>query len=150
MNRPGAEREDLYALLGVPPAADAPTIQKAYRERARELHPDVNASPDAAARFAQVQHAYELLSDPERRRAYDDGVAAADDPRMTYGGGPVRPTYAWESIAARRGGAKLRDRKAGDAGDPTGFEELYSAIFAPRAGKPKGTKPGTNTNPRTA
>src|SRR2546423_8270526 len=62
---------DYYAILGLTPTASPAEIRRAYRERARRLHPDVNRAPDAAARFATLAEAYETLSDPARRRAYD-------------------------------------------------------------------------------
>lgn len=66
-------QQDLYAVLGVSRDADADTIKKAYRKLARKLHPDVNPDPDASARFQEVGHAYEVLSDPKKRAAYDRG-----------------------------------------------------------------------------
>ncbi len=64
---------DLYALLGVPRDADADTIKKAYRRLARQLHPDVNPDPETPERFKEVSRAYEVLSDPQKRAAYDRG-----------------------------------------------------------------------------
>ncbi|MDP9736401.1 molecular chaperone DnaJ [Curtobacterium sp. 260] len=64
---------DHYDVLGVQPDASDADIKKAYRRLARELHPDVNPSPDAAERFKDVTHAYDVLSDPEQRRRYDAG-----------------------------------------------------------------------------
>ena len=64
---------DLYAVLGVSHDADADTIKKAYRKLARQLHPDVNPDPDASARFQEIGRAYEVLSDPQKRAAYDRG-----------------------------------------------------------------------------
>jgi molecular chaperone DnaJ len=63
--------QDLYELLGVPRDADHGEIKSAFRRLARELHPDVSEAPDAELRFRAVAAAYEVLSDPERRRTYD-------------------------------------------------------------------------------
>jgi len=71
---------DPYELLGVDRDADDATIKKAYRKLAREYHPDVNPDPVAQDRFKEVSHAYEILSDPQKRAAYDRG----GDP---FGGG---------------------------------------------------------------
>jgi molecular chaperone DnaJ len=65
--------QDLYELLGVPRDADADAIKKAYRRLARQLHPDVNPDPRTQERFKEVSHAYEVLSDPQKRAAYDHG-----------------------------------------------------------------------------
>ncbi|GAB3860500.1 molecular chaperone DnaJ [Nocardioides maradonensis] len=72
--------QDPYELLGVARDADADTIKKAYRKLARQLHPDVNPDPEAQERFKQVSVAYEVLSDPQKRAAFDRG----GDP---FGGG---------------------------------------------------------------
>ena len=64
---------DLYELLGVPRDADADAIKKAYRRLARQLHPDVNPDPDAQETFKEISRAYEILSDPQKRAAYDRG-----------------------------------------------------------------------------
>ena len=64
--------QDHYARLGVASSATIETIKAAYRKKAAQYHPDKNPSPDAALRFREVQEAYEVLSDPERRKTYDD------------------------------------------------------------------------------
>ena len=63
---------DYYDVLGVPRGADEAEVKKAFRRLARELHPDVNAhDPEAEEKFKEVAEAYEVLTDPERRRVYD-------------------------------------------------------------------------------
>jgi hypothetical protein len=74
---------DLYGLLGLTPRATSGEIKSAYRRLARKYHPDVSASPDANARFAQINEAYQILSDPDRRWAYDNGQFA-DTQRTFY------------------------------------------------------------------
>jgi molecular chaperone DnaJ len=63
--------QDFYELLGVARDADAGAIKKAYRRKARELHPDVSEEPDAEEQFRRVTEAYEVLSDDQRRATYD-------------------------------------------------------------------------------
>jgi molecular chaperone DnaJ len=67
-----AVKRDYYEVLGVERGASEPEIKKAFRRLARELHPDVNRhDPDAEEKFKEAAEAYEVLSDPDRRRTYD-------------------------------------------------------------------------------
>jgi molecular chaperone DnaJ len=77
-----AAQIDYYEILGVARDADAQEIKRAYRKMARELHPDVNPDPEVQDKFKMVTAAYEVLSDPQKRKLYDGGV----DPLS--GGGP--------------------------------------------------------------
>jgi curved DNA-binding protein CbpA len=82
-----ADFRDLYEILGVPRGADEETLRNAYRNRARELHPDVSEDPDAEERFRELSHAYDVLSKPRSRLLYD---------RLAYrgpGGGGFGPAH---------------------------------------------------------
>jgi len=67
---------DLYAILGVAPDADLGTIKRAYRGSVFAAHPDTGQPPDPA-RFNDVRHAYQVLSDDDRRRSYDQAIQEA-------------------------------------------------------------------------
>jgi molecular chaperone DnaJ len=75
--------KDYYALLGVRSDASPEEIKRAYRKKARDLHPDVNPAEDAQEKFREVAAAYEVLRDPEKRRIVDLG----GDPLAPGGGG---------------------------------------------------------------
>src|ERR1700735_4740619 len=68
---PRADRRDFYEILGVPRTATQDEIQRAYRQLARQHHPDVNKDPGAEDRFKEISEAYDVLSDPQTRRRYD-------------------------------------------------------------------------------
>ena len=65
------ELTDYFAILGVPPTADEQTIRDAYRQAARRFHPDANTSPGAEVLFKDINRAYEVLSDSQQRRAFE-------------------------------------------------------------------------------
>jgi len=76
---------DYYHILGVARTASQEQIRRAFRELARRHHPDVSDAPDADKHFAQIQQAYETLSDPQRRRAYDRTGSSAHSRSMPDG-----------------------------------------------------------------
>ncbi len=87
---------DPYDILGVPRTADEAEIKRAYRKLAKKWHPDQNKASDAAARFAELGSAYEILGDADKRRAFDRGeIDAAGKPRFQgfegFGAGPGGP-----------------------------------------------------------
>ncbi len=65
------EDKDYYAILQVHPRAEPEVIDAAYRRLSRKYHPDVTGQPDAGQRMRELNEAFEVLSDPARRRAYD-------------------------------------------------------------------------------
>ena len=74
-----------YAALGLKSDATLADIKKAFRQKASQFHPDRNTAEDAPARFREVQEAYDVLSDEDKRKAYDDNRRRnlLDDPAQT-------------------------------------------------------------------
>ncbi len=81
---PSGEDKDYYAILQVHPRAEPEVIEVAYRRLSRKYHPDVSDQADAGQRMRELNEAFEVLSDPARRRAYDR--------RRSFGGRPASAT----------------------------------------------------------
>ncbi|AGN23809.1 molecular chaperone DnaJ [Erysipelothrix rhusiopathiae] len=83
-----ADKRDFYEILGVSKSATDAEIKKAYRQLAKKYHPDINKEDGAEAKFKEVQEAYEVLSDSQKRANYDQfGHAAFDQGAGGFGGG---------------------------------------------------------------
>jgi curved DNA-binding protein len=134
-----AER-DLYKILGVERSASDQEIRKAYRRLARKHHPDVNPNdPKAEDRFKEASYAYEILSDAEKRKLYDEfgeqGVAAGFDPER------ARQYTQWREQAGR---SPYSESFRTDVD----LEDLLSGLFGrgARGGRPRGPARGEDTS----
>jgi curved DNA-binding protein len=121
------EFKDYYQVLDVPRTATQDEIKRAYRKLARKFHPDVSKEKDAEDRFKEVQEAYEVLKDAEKRAAYDQLG------REFRGGQQFRPPPDWGSGFEFRGG---ESPGGGFEGAEPGFSEFFSSLFG--AGSPFG------------
>ena len=108
------EFKDYYETMGVGRDAEPDEIKRSYRRLARKFHPDVSEEPDAEERFKEVQEAYEVLKDPEKRAAYDR--FGAD----WKAGQEFRPPPDWEPGVGFTGGGYT------DAGE---FSDFFESLF---------------------
>jgi DnaJ-class molecular chaperone len=131
------EYKDYYKVLGVTRGASAEDIKKAYRKLARKYHPDVNPGDKSAeARFKEINEAYEVLSDSEKRNMYDTL-------------GPNWQDQFGVNVGARARARQYQTRTGGPTAgtgfpppnyeDPTGFSDFFETLFGRR------TPPGTAT-----
>lgn len=121
-------KRDYYEILGVNKSASADQIKRAYRTQARKHHPDVDKSPGAEEKFKEINEAYQVLSDSQKKSAYDQFGHAAFEPGGGFGGAGAGPgggfkTYTWSS---------------GDFGgfDFGGFQDpfdIFEAVFGERS-----------------
>jgi len=113
------EFRDYYQTLGVTRTASADEIKKVYRRLARKYHPDVSKEPNAEAKFKEVQEAYEVLRDPEKRAAYDQ---LGNEMKS---GQEFRPPPDWDRGFEFRGRPRERAAPEMDAQ----FSDFFSSLF---------------------
>lgn len=130
-------KDDYYKLLGVPKGASAEEIKKAYRVLARKHHPDVDKSPGATEKFKAINEAYEILSDPQKRQAYDQFGHAAFSPSGGFsqpggqGFGPFPGGFGFWTGGSSGGGQRVNvDFDFGGFSDPFEiFEQFFGRGF---------------------
>jgi DnaJ-class molecular chaperone len=130
---------DLYQRLGLKRGASEAEIKKAYRSLAKQLHPDRNKdNPNAAKRFAEVTHAYDMLSDKDKRARYDRGELDEEgNPKMPFGAG-----FGGHSGGASgpQPGAGFENFNFGNA-DGADLSDLFEGLFGAATGGKSGGGP---------
>ncbi|HEX3949564.1 MAG TPA: DnaJ C-terminal domain-containing protein [Steroidobacteraceae bacterium] len=106
---------DYYEILGVTRGADADEVKRAYRKKARKFHPDVSKEKNAEEKFKEVQEAYEVLRDADKRAAYDQLG------RDFRNGQQFRPPPDWSQRFGQGGGQRFSDLN--------GFSDFFSSLF---------------------
>jgi curved DNA-binding protein len=121
--------KDYYETLGVPRTASADELKKSFRKLARQYHPDVaRDKKKAEEKFKEINEAYEVLSDPDKRKKYDELGA------NWKSGANFRPPSGWEHFS---GGQTFRGRDAGGEDfethfGGTGFSDFFEQLFGSR------------------
>jgi molecular chaperone DnaJ len=136
--------KDFYATLGVPKDADATAIKKAYRQLAKELHPDRNpGNAQAEKKFKDVGEAYAVLSDAEQRKQYDAVRAmGGGGPRFQAGGSGGAQGFE-DVFGGMFGGAGGFNGTAQQPGG-AGFEDILSQMFGGGASYQRGPQKGSD------
>lgn len=124
-------KKDYYELLGVDRKATAADMKSAYRKLALKWHPDKNKNSGAEAKFKEINEAYEVLSDPQKRQKYDQFGHAAFDPSAGFGGAGGGQTYrqgphTYTYYSGGGGGFEDLFRGAGGFSDPF---EIFNEFF---------------------
>src|SRR5580692_3465742 len=119
--------KDYYEVLGVSRGADADAVKRAYRKLARKYHPDVSKEKNAESKFKELQEAYEVLRDPEKRAAYDQ---LGRDYRT---GQQFRPPPDWSQRFGQSGSQRFSDLN--------GSSDFFSSLFGGAAGAGAGGGP---------
>jgi DnaJ-class molecular chaperone len=134
-----ATKRDYYEILGVEKSASAADVKKAYRKLALKFHPDRNKEPDAEQKFKEINEAYEVLSDQQKRQTYDQFGHSAFDPAAGMGSNPFGGgfqqgpfTYTYSTGGPNPFG------QGGDFSDPFEiFEQFFGGAFSQAARRPR-------------
>lgn len=125
------EYKDYYKILGVDRSSTDAQIKSAYRKLARKFHPDVNKSTDAVDKFKDINEAYEVLSDKDKRKRYDSLGA------NWQGGSEFTPPPGFEGFNFNRGAYGQGSSSQGFS-DMGGFSDFFSSIFGDLGGASQG------------
>jgi DnaJ-class molecular chaperone len=138
---------DPYEVLGVDRKANEAEIKSAFRRLAKKLHPDANKNdPKAASRFAEINAAYEILGEQDKRKAFDRGeIDAEGKPRFQgfegfgagggRGAGGFAPESEFETFSFGPEGFTRSTRRGRGAGGAGGFEDILREAFGGAAGR---------------
>ncbi len=123
---------DYYAILDVAKGASKDEVQKAYRKLARKFHPDINKSPEAEQKFKDINEAYEVLKDPDKRAKYDRFGSAWKQAQRTGAPPPdfedIFSQFGFGGSGGRSGfGQGTRIEFGGGAGSP--FSSFFETLF---------------------
>jgi curved DNA-binding protein len=131
--------KDYYAALGVAPEADDQAIKQAYRKLARQYHPDVNpGDKQAEERFKEINEAYQALSDPERRRKYDELREQYQQWQQRGGRGDFN-WGQWQAAPSEQVYSNLSPEDLEDLfGADSPFSDFFSSIYGGVTGAPAG------------
>ena len=143
--------KDYYKTLGVSPDADQKAIRQAFRQLARKVHPDVNpGNKDAEEKFKTINEAYQILSDTEQRKKYDELRAQYQQWQQTGG---AKQDFDWQNWSAQPGkGAPVQYASPEDMEDLFGsaspYSDFFTNIFGQARRSGKGSGRGTPPGPR--
>lgn len=136
-------KRDYYDVLGIPKTADEKEIKRAYRKLAKKYHPDTNAgNKHAEQRFKEVTEAYGVLSDPEKRKLYDQYGFAAFDENMSGGGFGTGKTWNRRGFHSGDGGSYTEFHFEGQDMDDI-FGNIFGDMFGGGSGRGFGRRAGS-------
>jgi curved DNA-binding protein len=143
--------KDYYEILGVPPNAEKKVIQQTFRKLARKVHPDVNpGNKEAEEKFKTINEAYQVLSDVEQRKKYDELRAQYQQWQQTGG---RQQDFDWQNWSAQPGkGVRVQYANPEDMEDLFGsaspYSDFFTNIFGQARRSGRGSGRGTPPSPR--